>query len=101
LKIGDTLIAPKGSPAVAIVIQVDKTGAGGAPGGITFEACSTVIKLHRSATREGEASPPNAAVLIPVVGPFTVFKRGKDADIKPGTPFTAFVGADTQVAPPR
>lgn len=82
LKIDDTLIAPKGSAAVAIVIQVDKTGAKGAPGGITFKADSltagsTVIKLHRSATREGEASPPNAAVLIPVVGPFTVFKHGK------------------------
>jgi len=106
LKIGDTLIAPKGSPAVAIVIQVDKTGAGGAPGGITFKADSltaggTVIKLHRSATREGDASPPNAAVLIPVLGPFTVFKHGKDADIKPGTPFTALVSADTQIALPR
>lgn len=35
LKIGDTLIGREGSPAVAIVIQVVKTGAGGAPGGIT------------------------------------------------------------------
>jgi hypothetical protein len=59
----------------------------------------TLIKLHCSATREGEASPPNAAVLIPVVGPFTVFKHGKDAEIKPGTPFTALVSADTQIAP--
>jgi type II secretory pathway pseudopilin PulG len=103
LKIGNTLIASKGSPAVAIVIQVDKTGAGGAPGEITFEADlltadSTVVKLHHSATKEGEASPPNAAVLIPVAGPFTVFKHGKDADIKPGTPFTALVRADTQIA---
>jgi hypothetical protein len=103
MKIGDTLIAPKGSPAVAIVIQVDKTGAGGAPGGITFKADSltagsTVVKLHHSATKEGEASPPNPAVLIPVVGPFTVFKHGKDADIKPGTLFTAFVRADMQIA---
>jgi hypothetical protein len=104
LKIGDTLVAAKGSPAVAIVIQVDKTGAGGAPGVITFKADSliagsTVVKLHHSATSEGEANPPNAAVLIPVVGPFTVFKRGKDADIKPGTPFTALVRADTQIVP--
>jgi hypothetical protein len=72
----------------------------------TFKADSltaggTVIKLHRSATREGDASPPNAAVLIPVVGPFTVFKHGKDADIKPGTPFTALVSADTPIAPPH
>jgi hypothetical protein len=35
------------------------------------------------------------------VGPFTVFKHGKDADIKPGTPFTALVSADTPIAPPH
>jgi hypothetical protein len=37
-------------------------------------------------------------LLIPVVGPFTVFKHGKDAEIMRGTPFTAFVDKDTSVA---
>jgi type II secretory pathway pseudopilin PulG len=103
LTVGNVVVAPKGSPASALVIQVDKTGAGGAPGEITFQVSSLdvrdrVIKLSGSATREGEAKPPNAAVLIPVVGPFTVFKHGKDAEIMRGTPFTAFIDKDTSVA---
>jgi hypothetical protein len=103
LKVGNVVIATKGSPAAARVIQVDKTGAGGAPGEITFQVNSLptkdgVIQLSGSATREGEAKPPNAAVLIPLVGPFTVFKHGKDAEILRGTPFTAFVDKDTSLA---
>ena len=103
LKVGNVLVARKGSAAVALVIQVDKTGAGGAPGDITFQVDSlsvtgSVIKLSGFATKEGEAKPPNAAALIPVVGPFTVLKHGADAEIKKGTPFTAFVNADTELS---
>lgn len=102
LKVGDVVVAPKGSLAVGNVMQVDKTGAGGAPGDITFKAESllvhgTVIELCGSALREGQANPPNAALLIPVVGPFTVFKHGKDAVIAAGTTFVASVRADTQI----
>jgi hypothetical protein len=47
---------------------------------IMLQAVAVAPYHAPSATREGDASPPNAAVLIPVVGPFTVFKHGKDAD---------------------
>jgi hypothetical protein len=102
LKAGNVVVAPKGLPTFALVTQVDKTGIGGGPGDITFQVDSltvngSTIKLRGFATREGEAKPPNAAVLIPVVGPFTVFKHGTDAEIKPGTPFTAFVDEDTSL----
>ena len=106
LKVGNAVVAPKGSATFALVTQVDKTGPGGGPGDISFQVDSltvdgSVIKLRGFATREGEAKPPNAAVLIPVVGPFTVFKHGTDAEIKPGTPFTAFVDADTSLSPAK
>jgi hypothetical protein len=106
LQVGNAVVAPKGAPSFALVTQVDKTGIGGGPGDITFQVDSltvngSVIKLRGFATREGEAKPPNAAVLIPVVGPFTVFKHGTDAEIKPGTPFTAFVDADTSLPPAK
>jgi hypothetical protein len=71
IKAGDMVLVAKGSPAVATVTQVDKTGAGGAP---------------------------NAAVLVPYVGLFTLFRHGKDAEIKPGTPVTAYVDADTSLS---
>jgi hypothetical protein len=98
------LVAKKGAPASAIVIQVDKTGAGGLPGLLSFQVQSlnlngVSVKLAGTAAREGEPKPPNAAVLIPVAGPFFIFKHGTDAFISRGTPYTAFLSADTSVVP--
>jgi hypothetical protein len=103
LKVGDVVVAPKGTATTALVIQVDKTSAGGGPGDLTFEvdylpADGSVIKLRGVASREGDAKPPNAAIFIPVVGPLTIFKHGKDAEIKAGMTFTAYVDDDFSVA---
>jgi len=100
------LMVKKGSPATATVTAVDPTGAGGAPGVITFEVDSLQsdigpIVLSGGATREGDAKPPNAAILIPLVGPFIVFKHGTDAVITKGTPFTAYIDPNTPVASVR
>lgn len=97
------VVAKKGTPAVATVVAVNHTGLGGAPGDISFEVDSmtvngTLVKLYGTATREGQAKLPNAAFLIPVVGPFTALRHGTEAVIDKGTPFTAFVDTDTQVA---
>jgi type II secretory pathway pseudopilin PulG len=94
LKVGDVTLANKGATATATVTAVDKTGLGGAPGVVTFEADSLnangkEIMLHGGATLEGEAKPPNASVLIPYAGLFTLLKHGKDAVIEPGAEFTA------------
>ena len=93
-----------GTPAVASLVQVEKNRGGGLPGILFFrvdylDLNGTLIRLCGEAAREGEAKPPNAAVLIPVVGPFTLFRHGTDAVIKQGTPFTAFLYADTALAP--
>jgi hypothetical protein len=93
-----------GTPAVGTVIQVDKNTAFGLPGVLSFKVDyldlnGTLIRLCGEAAREGEAKPPNAAILIPVVGPLTALRRGTDAVIKQGTPFTAFLYGDTPLAP--
>jgi hypothetical protein len=93
-----------GTPAVGTVIQVDKNTAFGLPGVLSFQVDyldlnGTPIRLVGTAAREGDAKPPNAAILIPVVGPLTALRRGTDAVIKQGTPFTAFLYADTSLAP--
>jgi hypothetical protein len=103
LMAGGAVVARKGTPGSVTIIQVDKTGAGGLPGDLVFQADAlnangSVIPLRGSEEREGEAKPPNATTLIPVVGPFTVFKHGKDAEISKGTPFTAYVDRDTSLA---
>ena len=103
IKAADMVLVPKGSLAVATVTQVDKTGAGGAPGNIVFQVDSmdangNLVKLWGSETLEGQPKPPNAALLVPYVGLFTLFGHGKDAEIKPGTPVTAYVDADTSLS---
>jgi len=102
LLIGNVVVK-KGTAAVATVTAVDKTGLGGAPGVISFEVDSLQsdigpIALQGGATKEGEAKPPNAAVLIPIVGPLTVLKHGTDAVISKSTPFTAYVQPNVPMA---
>jgi hypothetical protein len=106
LSVGNVVIK-KGATATATVTAVDPNGAGGAPGVLSFEVDSLQsaagpIALQGGATKEGQAKPPNAAVLIPVVGPFTLFKHGADAIISKGTPFIAYLepnAATTQTQP--
>ena len=90
------LVVRQGTPATVTITQVDRTGIGGAPGSLSFEAddlrpASGPIPLQGGATREGEAKLPNAAILIPMVGPFTALRHGADAVITKGTSFVAYV----------
>ncbi|MGA2457767.1 MAG: chitobiase/beta-hexosaminidase C-terminal domain-containing protein [Terriglobales bacterium] len=105
LKAGDVVVVKKGTPAVATVTEVDKTGMGGAPGEVFFQvdslqAGSVLIKLRGEAAKEGQDKVVKAAGLmfIPVV-PAGLFVHGKDAEIKQGASFTAFVDADTLLSP--
>jgi len=106
LTLNGAVIAHKGDSATVTVTKVEKTGAGGAPGEIGFQADPLhtslgLLNLRGAATLEGQANLPNATALIPVVGPFTLFRHGKDADIKTGTPFTAYLVPPTLDAASR
>ena len=105
LKVGDVIVVKKGTPAVATVTEVDKTGMGGAPGEVFFQvdslqAGSVTIKLHGTAAKEGQDKVGKALGLmfVPVL-PVGVFVHGKNAEIKQGAAFTAFVDADTLLSP--
>jgi len=105
LKVGDVVVVKKGTPAVATVTEVDKTGMGGAPGEVSFQvdslqAGNVLIKLHGTAAKEGQDKVGKAIGLmfVPVV-PVGLFVHGRDAEIKQGASFTAFVDADTSVPP--
>jgi hypothetical protein len=105
LKAGDMIVAKKGTPAVATVTEVDKTGMGGAPGELFFEvdslhAGSVVIKLHGAEAMEGQDKVGKAIGLMFVpMAPVGIFVHGKNAEIKRGASFTAFVDADTFLSP--
>ena len=102
LKIG-TFLVKKGTPGSVTITQVDRTGIGGAPGSLSFEADdlhpqSGPIPLQGGATRDGDAKIPNATVLIPMVGPLAILRHGTDAVITKGTPFTAYIDSGTSTA---
>jgi hypothetical protein len=103
IKTENAVIGPKGVTAEGVVTQVNKTGIGGAPGNVSFRLKTlnvngTEVPLRGSAMLEGDAKPPNAAFLIPVVGELSVLRHGTDAEIKKGTPMTAYVAVDMVVA---
>jgi hypothetical protein len=105
LKVGEVVVVKKGTLAVATVTEVDNTGMGGAPGEVFFQvdslqADSVLIKLHGGAAKEGQDKVGKAMGLmfVPVV-PAGLFVHGKDAEIKQGASFTAFVDADTLLSP--
>jgi len=105
LKIGPVVVVKKGTPAVATVTEVDNTGMGGAPGDVfvqvdSLQAGSVLIKMHGTAAKEGQDKVGKAMGLmfVPVV-PVGIFVHGKDAEIKQGASFTAFVDADTLLSP--
>lgn len=105
LKAGDVVVVKKGTPSVATVTEVDMPGVGGVPGEVFFQvdslqAGSALIKLRGAAAKEGQDKEGKAVGLmfVPVV-PAGLFVRGKDAEIKQGASFTAFVDADTLLSP--
>jgi len=105
LKIGAVVLVRKGTPAVATVTEVDNTGMGGAPGDVfvqvdSLQAGSVLIKLHGTAAKEGQDRVGKAMGLlfVPFV-PVGIFVHGKDAEIKQGASFTAFVDADALISP--
>jgi hypothetical protein len=107
LKIGDAVIAPKGSTAIVNVTEAHKSSVAGIPGFISFEAESltidgTMIKLTGSAAKEGREVQINPATVgLAFVVPGGVFLvHGNDAEIKAGSVFTATVAEDTRLGAP-
>ena len=104
LAAGDMIFARKGTPVDAVVAESDGSHAGGVPGFVAFEARSfqagnTTVYLHGHAAKQGQFKPPNATVLIPVVGLLGLFRHGEAVNIKKGTPFTAYLAQDSLLEP--
>jgi Chitobiase/beta-hexosaminidase C-terminal domain len=104
LEAGGLIVAKKGTPTVATVTEVDKSHVLGTPGEVFFQVDSldaggTVIKLHGGAAKQGEDEYTKAASLMVIPVPVALFVHGKDAEIKQGAQFTAFVDADTLLPP--
>lgn len=100
LKMGDLVAVKKGAPCTAIVTEVDQPRIMGWPGEIVFraellQADGATVKLRGTAAKEGLDKANEAVALAAVPVPVWLLVHGKDAEIKQGTEFTAFVDEDT------
>jgi hypothetical protein len=99
LKVGDTLVVPKGSHAVATVSTAKKAGMMGRPGDLSVQlqylvAGGTHVRLRGTKGKEGESKTGETVALTVLFGPIGLIKHGKDVDIPAGTPLTAYVDQD-------
>jgi hypothetical protein len=109
LIVGGVLVAPKLTPVLATVLQVDHPAAVGAPGALTFAVHSItltdgeVITLAGTETMEGRPHIGKAESLavIPFFGMGSIFVRGEAAQIPKGAALTAFVDTDTALRAAR
>jgi hypothetical protein len=103
LKVGETVVVPKGSHAVATVSTAKKAGMMGRPGDLSVQlqylvAGGTHVRLRGTKGKEGESKTGETVALTVLFGPIGLIKHGKDVDIPAGTPLTAYVDQDTWLA---
>lgn len=105
IKVGEAVVAPKGTPIDATITMADPAGHAGVPGEVTFEVDAltvhgTKISLSGGETLEGaDHYKMRNYVLIPVVGAASLLVKGDEAEIKPGMTFTAAVATDATLNP--
>ncbi len=106
LTVDGVVVAKKGTPAAASVIQVDGAGFAGQPGTITFavhslEIPGNAIPLDGIETKEGrnKYNTVRSVAIVPFVGITALFVHGKQAEIAPNMTLTAAVAQDTPVQP--
>jgi hypothetical protein len=99
LKVGETVVVPKGAHAVATVSTAKKAGMMGKPGDLSVQlqyliVGSNHVHLRGTKGQEGESKTGATVALTVVFGPVGLIKHGKDVDIPAGTPLTAYIDQD-------
>lgn len=106
LKVDEVIVARTGSKAFATVSNVKKAGMMGKAGELnirleTLKAGDTKVHLRGTKGREGDSKVGTAVALTVLFGPIGLIKHGKNIDIAPGTPLTAFVEDDIGLLPAK
>jgi hypothetical protein len=103
LKVGESVIVPKGAHAVATVSNAKKAGMMGKGGELSVQiqyviAGSNHVRMRGSKGREGDNKTGATVALTVLFGPIGLIKHGKNVEIPAGTPFTAYVDQDVWLA---
>jgi hypothetical protein len=62
-----------------------------------LKAGDTRVRLRGSKGKQGEGKEGTAVVLTVLFGPIGLIKKGKNVEIKEGTPLTAYVDQDVEL----
>jgi hypothetical protein len=106
LKVGDVIVARKGAVAVGSVTNAHKAGMMGKPGDLAIrleyvKAGDQRVHLRGTKGKEGQSETGATVALTVIFGPIGLLKHGKNVEIPEGTPLTAFVDQDYNVAPAK
>ena len=104
LKVGDKVVAAKGSHAVATVSSAKKAGMMGKPGELNVQlqylvVGSNHVHLRGTKGKEGESKTGATVALTVLFGPIGLIKHGKDVQIPQGTPLKAYLDQDIWLPP--
>ncbi len=106
LKVGDTVVVPKGAHAVATASAAKKAGMMGRPGELNVQLQYLVVgtnHIHLRGTKgkEGDSKTGATVALTVIFGPIGLIKHGRNVDIPPGTPLKAYVDQDIWLPPAK
>ena len=99
LVINGQVIVRKGTPAIGSVINAEKGGYLGKSGKLAIQVESTTtsdgqrLKLRAAKGREGDDKTTSTMVLS-MINPAFLFRKGRDAKIEPGTAVTVYVAEE-------
>jgi len=104
LKVGGSIVVPKGAHAVATVTDAKKAGMMGKPGELSVQmqylvSGSNHVRIRGTKGREGDSKTGATVALTLLFGPIGLIKHGKNVDIPAGTALTAYVDQDIWLAP--
>jgi hypothetical protein len=103
LKVGDKIVAAKGSHAVAMVSTAKKAGMMGRGGELNVQlqylvVGSNHVHLRGTKGKEGDNKTGATVALTVLFGPIGLIKHGKDVQIAQGTPLKAYIDQDIWLA---
>jgi hypothetical protein len=103
IKVGEVVVARTGAKAVGQITHAKKSGMLGRAGELSMrlehlKVDDTRVRLRGSKGKQGEGKEGTAVVLTVLFGPIGLIKKGKNVEIKAGTPLTAYVDIDIALA---
>ena len=104
LKVGATIVVPKGAHALATVSNAKKAGMMGKGGELNVQlnyliAGENRLRIRGTQGREGQNKVGATVALTVLFGPIGLIKHGKNIDIAAGTPLKAYVDEDIWLPP--